>query len=160
MKFYTLFLALTALFGTSYAYADSAAAAAEKSSGLNWTTDYSAALQHAKAENKPLFLYFTGSDWCPWCMKMDSQILSDPEFQKQAGNSMIFVMLDFPHNTQQDVELKKQNQILYEKFGVKGFPTVILLDPNGNKIGQLGYQAGGGAAYAKKIADMLAASKK
>ncbi len=149
MKFFALILALA----VQYAHADT----------INWTTDYPAALEQAKKENRTLFLCFTGSDWCPWSKKMQIEILSDPQFLEQIDKNLIFVKLDYPRKRLQDEELKKQNHRLYEKFHIKsldvgmnrGLPAVILLDPNGNKIGELGYQVGGGAPFAKQVADLL-----
>lgn len=162
MKIFTLVLALAVSFGGSFAFAK------EENSALKWTTNYSAAMNEAKVQNKIVFLCFTGSDWCPWSKKMESEILLDPEFQQQLKGKFIFVRIDLPRNTKLDVELKKQNERLYEKFHLKslpvgrnrGFPAVILLDPDGNKIGEFGYQAGGGALYAKKFIEILDAIQK
>ncbi len=162
MKLFTFVLALATSFGGTYAFAKEIASS-QQNNALNWSTNYSEALLRAKAENKVVFLCFTGSDWCAWSKKMESEILSDPAFQQQISKKLIFVKLDYPRNSKQDGELKKQNQKLYEKFHVKslpvgrnrGFPAVILLDPNGNKFAEVGYQAGGGAQYAKTINDIL-----
>ncbi len=160
MKLYTLLTALIAAFGQLSAAESAAQTVSESTSGLTWASNFDAAKRQAKAENKPIFMYFTGSDWCPWCMKMDSQILSTSEFQQALGSKMVFVKVDFPRSTPQDHTTKEQNSKLSKEFGVKGFPTVIILDSDGQKIEQMGYQQGGGAAYAKKVQAALDGYKK
>jgi protein disulfide-isomerase len=113
-----------------------------------WETNYSAALEQAAKQNKMVLLDFTGSDWCGWCIKLQKDTFSKPEFQKFATESLILVELDFPRGKQQSDELKRQNEELAEKFGVQGFPTLVLLDPQGKEADRnVGYLAGGPEAF-------------
>jgi protein disulfide-isomerase len=113
-----------------------------------WETNYSAALEQAAKQNKMVLLDFTGSDWCEWCLKLQKDTFSRPEFQKFAAESLILVALDFPRGKQQSDGLKKQNEELAEKFGVQGFPTLVLLDPHGKEAARnVGYLAGGPEAF-------------
>ncbi|MCE5294649.1 MAG: thioredoxin family protein [Chlamydiales bacterium] len=157
MKFYTALCALTALCGTSYVHAATTNATAQvaESSQINWLTDLDTAKAQARNESKPIFLYFTGSDWCPYCVKMNTQILSTPEFQDALAQKMIFVKIDFPRNTPLEKAAQEYNEKLSKSFGVQGFPTVILLDSKGSRIEKIGFQAGGGAKYAQKVQDIL-----
>ncbi len=109
-----------------------------------WKTDYTAALAEAAKENKMVLLDFTGSDWCGWCIKLQKDTFSKPEFKKFAQESLVLVELDFPRGKTQSDELKKQNEELAEKFGVQGFPTLVLLDPQGKEATRnVGYLQGG-----------------
>jgi thioredoxin-related protein len=113
-----------------------------------WETNYSAALGQAAEQNKMVLLDFTGSDWCGWCVKLQKDTFSKPEFQKFAAESLVLVELDFPRGKQQGEELKRQNEELAEKFGVQGFPTLVLLDPQGKEAARnVGYLAGGPEAF-------------
>ena len=96
-----------------------------------WTTDLAQALEDAKARNKSVLVEFTGSDWCPPCIFMRKNVFSKDEFVSRASEDFILVELDFPNN---NPELAKQNQPLAEKYNVEGFPTVILLTPNGKEF--------------------------
>lgn len=116
-------------------------------SRINWTTNYQDALSQAKATSKPVVLFFTGSDWCSWCKKLESEALNTDEFAQVAGDKFIFVLLDFPSNGQ----YPQQNSQLQSQFGITGFPTLVIVDGNGHKIGQTGYQPGGGRAYAEHL---------
>ena len=109
-----------------------------------WQTDYKAALEQAAKENKPVLLDFTGSDWCGWCIKLDKETFSQPDFIKFAEKNLILVTVDFPRNTTQSADVKKQNGDLEKKFGVNGFPTLVLVDSKGKEIARNpGYLAGG-----------------
>jgi thioredoxin-related protein len=113
-----------------------------------WKTNYSAALEEAAKQNKMVLLDFTGSDWCGWCIKLQKETFSKPEFQKFAAESLILVELDFPRGKEQSEELKKQNEELAEKFGIQGFPTLVLLDQQGKEAARnIGYLAGGPDAF-------------
>ena len=117
-----------------------------------WKTDYTAALAEASKENKMVLLDFTGSDWCGWCIKLQKDTFSKPEFKKFAQESLVLVELDFPRGKTQSDELKKQNEELAEKFGVQGFPTLVLLDPQGKEATRnVGYLQGGPEAFIQWI---------
>ncbi|HEY5769113.1 MAG TPA: thioredoxin family protein, partial [Terrimicrobium sp.] len=121
-------------------------------SAEQWQTDYSAALEQAGKENKMVLLDFTGSDWCGWCIKLKKDTFSKPEFQKFAEGSLVLVELDFPRKKEQSAELKKQNQELAEKFGIEGFPTLVLLDPQGKEAARnVGYLPGGPEGFVKWV---------
>lgn len=126
-----------------------------KQGGVQWSTNYEDSLQKAKKENKPILLFFTGSNWCGWCKKIDQEVFQSPDFSSQVGNSFVFVEIDFPTNAAQTPELAQQNKMLKEKFGITGFPTIVILDPNGTFVAETGYRAGGGKAYADYLSQFL-----
>ncbi|MDP0496872.1 MAG: thioredoxin family protein [Verrucomicrobiota bacterium JB024] len=117
-----------------------------------WVTDYQGALELAKKENRPILLDFTGSDWCGWCKKIDKEIFSTSAFQSYAKDNLVLLYVDFPNGKPQADALKAQNEQLQNKFGVRGFPTLVLLDSNGKKIWEnVGYMKGGPDALISAI---------
>jgi len=117
-------------------------AAAMASEG--WGVDYNAALTTAAKENRKVLLDFTGSDWCGWCIKLKKETFDQPQFKEFADKNLILVELDFPQRKSLPVGVKKQNDMLQEKYSVQGFPTLVLLDPQGKVIRQnSGYIPGG-----------------
>lgn len=122
---------------------------------IKWYKDYAQAAQAAAKEHKPILLFFTGSDWCGWCKKMHQEVFSSPDFSSQMGNSFVFVDVDFPMNQQLPPDLAQQNTQLKQKYGVTGYPTVIILDSQGNFIAETGYRPGGGKAYADYLKQLL-----
>jgi len=110
---------------------------------LQWLTDLPKAEAKAKAEKKMVMLDFTGSDWCGWCIKLNREVFSQPEFAKYAKENLVLVEVDFPQAKKQSEELKKANEALQEKYKVDGYPTIIVLNSAGEKMGQLEYMPGG-----------------
>jgi protein disulfide-isomerase len=117
----------------------------------HWTTDYAAAMAQAKKDNCKVVLFFTGSDWCGWCKRLDAEILSTSEFTNYARGNLLLVKLDFPRSIAQSDKVKAQNRFLQEKHRIGGYPTLVVLDSSGTPIGQLGYQKGGPKPFLKAL---------
>jgi thiol:disulfide interchange protein len=96
-----------------------------------WSTDLDKALAEAKAAKKSVLVEFTGSDWCPPCIAMRKNVFSKKEFVQAASKNFILVELDFP---KADKALADKNKPLAEKYKIEGFPTVILLNPEGKEF--------------------------
>lgn len=117
---------------------------------LKWHTDMKEAIAVSKSENKPMFLFFTGSDWCGWCIRLQNEVFKTPEFTEWS-KKVVLVDLDFPRSKAQPEEIKMQNQQLAQVFGVRGYPTVwfakegLTADGKTNleQLGSTGYVAGG-----------------
>jgi protein disulfide-isomerase len=126
--------------------------------GLNWLTDVSKAQVQAQAENKLVLMDFTGSDWCPWCIKLDQDTFAKPEFADYAKRNLVLVELDYPRNKPQSDDVKNANAALAKKHNIEGFPTVIAIKSDGTVVmTQVGYLPGGPAAM---IAQLDEARKK
>jgi len=123
-----------------------------------WATDLPAALAQAKKENKVVLMDFTGSDWCPPCKALHREVFSTKEFADYAKENLVLVELDFPRTKQQAAELKKANQTLSEKYGITGYPTVIVLNGDAKQLWKtVGYSPGGSKAF---LAELEKARKK
>ena len=115
-----------------------------------WRTDYKQALAQAAREKKNVLLDFTGSDWCPYCVQMDKEVLSRPEFEKFATNNLVLVKLDFPRRKQLPPAESEQNHRLGQQFAIEGYPTYILVDRTGKEVKrQVGYLEGGPKEFIK-----------
>lgn len=125
------------------------------SDNLDWQDKLETALQKAKAENKAVLVNFTGSDWCVWCQKLNAEVFSKSEFEDYADKNLILVKLDFPRNIEQSQETKFYNNQLAQKYGVRGFPTVLLFNSAGNLVLTTGYQPGGPSAYVNHLKSYL-----
>ena len=141
-------LALIALCGLAFAFSPAIARAADDSA---WKTDYQKALETAKAEKKMVLLDFTGSNWCGWCKKLDKEVFSTTEFKDYAQKNLVLVKLDFPRGLPQPAAEKEQNEKLAKQFNIEGFPTIVILNPEGKKVGELGYIEGGPSAFVGKL---------
>jgi len=125
------------------------------SEGLNWETNLDTALQQAKKENKAVLVNFTGSDWCIWCKRLSSEVFQQKAFKDYADESLVLVMLDFPKDKPQSDETKAYNNNLAQKYGIQGFPTILIFDSQGKMVAQTGYQPGGPEKYVEQIKSYL-----
>ena len=122
---------------------------------LTWHTDLVKAIEISTKEKKPLMLFFTGSDWCGWCIRLQKEVFYKPEFIEWANDNVVLVDIDFPNNkSKQSTELQQQNNMLQQQFGIQGYPTIHFVRPDKidgktslTKLGNTGYRAGGPAAW-------------
>lgn len=117
-----------------------------------WTDDLEAAIQQARTERKLVLVDFSGSDWCGWCKRLDREVFNTKEFLSGAKDKYVLVMIDSPRNkTLLSNKAKKRNPALIRKFGISGFPTVLILDGEGKTLFRTGYQRGGPREYLKML---------
>lgn len=102
----------------------------------DWLTSIKKAKAQAKKEGKLLLIEFTGSDWCPPCKMLTASVLSTPKFKKWAKKNVILLYLDFPRRKAISAEQKKHNARLQKKYGIRGYPTVLIADATGKEIGR------------------------
>jgi len=116
-----------------------------------WLTDLKQAQEQAKNDKKLLLVDFTGSDWCGWCIKLDREVFSKPEFKEYADKNLVLLEVDFPRGREQSPTERAQNEQLLMKYEVEGFPTLIVLDSEGKPLGMLGYMPGGPSAFIAEL---------
>ena len=158
---FLLLLVAATLMLAPAALADEAPAATEEKEApaeaeFPWELDWTKATARAKAEGKDLLINFTGSDWCGWCIKLDKEVFSQGDFASTAGKKFVFVFMDFPNA--EDLKAKvvdpEMADELKEKYGVQGFPSILLVSADGTPWGKTGYQAGGPEAYMKHLDEL------
>ena len=125
-----------------------------------WMTDWEAAKAKSKEEKKPILICLTGSDWCGWCIKLEKEVFSKKEFQDFAKENLILMEADYPKKKEQPAELKKQNAALEKKYLKGGYPTVFLLDAEGEKLsddlGEFGHDP---EKWIVKLKELIAKAK-
>ena len=97
-----------------------------------WLSDFAEASALARSQNKKILLSFTGSDWCAWSIKLDEEVLSKSEFLQEAQQEYVMVNLDFPKRKKLHPEVKEQNESLAQQFKIGSFPSIIVLNSNGD----------------------------
>ena len=129
-----------------------AAVVATLHAGAGWLTDPVEASKKARAENKFVFVEFTGSDWCPPCKKLKANVLDTPTFDEFAKKKLVLLEVDFPKRKELSAEQKAENAKLKARFRVTGYPTVILLDKNSRELGRMvGFSGDSAEAYVQKL---------
>tara|TARA_B110000908_G_C10219153_1_gene434365 strand:- start:252 stop:773 length:522 start_codon:yes stop_codon:yes gene_type:complete len=166
MKFIKIIIVLALVFTTATAFTPKKVINPEpKAKELKWHTDFEEARLLALKENKVVFGFFTGSDWCGWCTRLKINVFDKPAFIDWAAKNVVLLELDFPRRTQLPAKLKEQNQGLAQAFQVRGYPTVWLfnaaVNKETNKVELQAYGSGGypsgvtpGKEEVKFIADM------
>ena len=126
-----------------------------KIEATNWETDFKKASSAAKESGKYMLLDFTGSDWCGWCMRLEKEVFSQKAFKDFAEENLVCVLVDFPSAIAQSKELKRKNMDLAEEYDVKGYPTIIILSPDGKPVAKTGYLQGGPWEYARHLKKII-----
>ncbi|OYV03727.1 MAG: hypothetical protein CFE26_20645 [Verrucomicrobiales bacterium VVV1] len=104
-----------------------------------WLTKMDKAQDQAKETGLPILVVFTGTSWCPYCIKLEKEVFSEDAFETFANQNLVLLKLEFgPGGTPSS----KKDEALQKEFGVKGFPTYFLTDATGTKLAQGGYHAG------------------
>ncbi len=121
-----------------------------------WTEDYSRAKERAMETDRDLLIYFSGSDWCSSCEKLEQEVLSQAEFLEMAAKAYVLVQIDFPKSKQLDAATIAQNDQLQQAFKdtyrLEGFPTLYMATADGVPYAKTGYQEGGLAAFSEHLA--------
>ncbi len=92
-------------------------------------------------KNQTILYVFTGSDWCPNCIKFKRNVLNDTLFQtKMNAQSVSIEILDFPQRKKLDPEVVNYNKRKAEKFEFDGtFPTLVLYSESNDKYSKFYY---------------------
>ncbi|MCR5414341.1 MAG: thioredoxin family protein [Kiritimatiellae bacterium] len=125
-----------------------AASSSATSTPAGFTDDMKKAVAEAAKGQKPIIAVFTGSDWCKYCKILESNVLSKPEFVRDASKEFALLFIDNPQNKNLlSPEARAVNPKLAEDFGVQGFPSVMLLDCLGQKVDRIGHGSAGPAEF-------------
>ncbi|NBU91835.1 MAG: thioredoxin family protein [Flavobacteriia bacterium] len=140
--------------------------AQKETTTLTWYNDVSLAAEAASTQSKPMLLFFTGSDWCGWCHRLQREVFNTPAFYTWASTNVILVELDFPKNKVQPQNIKDQNQLLQQQFQVQGYPTIWFVNVtkedekyNMKSLSSSGYMAGGPDVWIANAKSIIAGGK-
>lgn len=134
-------------------------ASAETSTPMGFTDDLDGALARAKESGKLVYVCFSGSDWCHWCVKLEEEVFSDDSFAKSLTNEYELVFIDSPNDSSRLSESAKvKNPELTKKFKIRGFPSMVILDgKDGSEITRGGaYRQGGAEKYVAMLKEISA----
>ncbi len=82
--------------------------------------------QMAQLKNLPIALVLLRGDHCPWSQKLQKDVLTDVFFQEHIHESAVLWTLN-------------SDEITEQKYDIKEFPQVLLLDPLGKEFARFGY---------------------
>lgn len=123
-----------------------------------WLTDFEQAKAAAKKDGKAIVAAFVGSDWCGYSMRMQKEVFDKPAFGQWAATNAVLLRVDFPLGELPAAQ-RAHNRDLARLYGVRGYPTIVLLDAAGKQIGLLRHAPGGVRNWIERADEQLAASK-
>ena len=135
-------------------FLSSSASAAEP-----WLTELNSAQARAQVENKAVLIHFSGSDWCGWCMKLRKEVFAKPEFDAYARTNLVLLAVDFPKHKPVPAGIQSTNQRVADQFQVQGFPTLVLLDSQGRRLGNINYAQGGTKPFLAEVERLRQAAR-
>ncbi|MEN8774029.1 MAG: thioredoxin family protein [Akkermansiaceae bacterium] len=126
----------------------------------DFLTDFEAGKKKAAAEKKSLLVKFTGSDWCPPCIQLDKEVFSKKSFSSGVEKDFVVVVLDYPRKKKLPEDQTKVNKEIAKKYGLRSYPTVMLMDSKGKVFKSMsGYAGGGVKPYLAALKSSLKARK-
>lgn len=121
---------------------------------ITWQPNYNGAAALARSSSKPILILFTGTSWCPACMKLERDVLTKPEFASAVGDKFVFLKAEFPSYTNESI-MASPYKFLLDRYQVDSFPTMIVINPEGQVLYTVNYQTGGPSAYINELVGKL-----
>jgi len=117
-------------------------------------SSYEAALTAAVAQERPLLLLFTGSDWSKQSIAFEREILNHSVYQKWAASKVLSMTIDLPRVGITNDE-RQERRTLAAKFSVEAYPMAVFVDKDGNKMGSLTHDPDGPNSWIKRANALL-----
>jgi len=150
-----------AIFAIVFLFSISLNSHAQKTKALVWFLDYKEVTRLAADEDKPVLLFFQGSDWCEQGIEMQKDIFDNEQFVIYARKRILCLYIDFPYKNELSDEQNKHNEKLKKQFNIpedyeKGFPTIVIVNKSGKVLLQeTGYDGQGPQNLIDKIEQIL-----
>jgi len=126
----------------------------QSSNQINWLRSYSDAVSMSQSQSKPIAILFTGTSWCPACMKLERSVLNHPEFIRAVSQKFVFLKAEFNEYSEQAVMASPYKPLL-DRYGVNSFPTIVVVNSNGQQLFRVSYKEGGPMTYAQEMLQRL-----
>lgn len=125
----------------------------------SWLVSYSEARRESMRTGKPVLMWFTRTPASPICARIQREVFGKHDFGDWANEELIRLKVDISGGSEQkgrieeDVaEKRKYAQKLKKQYQVLGYPTVILLQPDGGVyLRERGYKKGGKKEFWNKL---------
>lgn len=121
---------------------------------INWLKTYSEAVALSQSTSKPIAILFTGTGWCPACVKLERSVLNNPEFAQAVAQKFVFLKAEFPDYSESAVRASPYKPLL-DRYGVNAFPTILVINANGQTLFTVNYREGGPQMYAQELLQKL-----
>lgn len=112
-----------------------------------WKIEEKNVCRIAQHDHLPIAVVFLGDDGCPWSQKLSQDVLSDAYFLDRIGNDAVLWTVT--------AEKGSQDQEIQQKYGIKEYPQVLLLDPKGKEFARFGYLPLNARGYVDEIISLI-----
>ena len=126
----------------------------EGAGGSDWLVDFDVAKQKAQETGKPLLVAFTGSDWCGYCIALEDEVFAHDEFMNFAKGVFVCVKIDVVSDMMNGV-IPNPYEGVIQQYQIGGYPSVLIMDPQGTVLASEGYQEGGPKPYVEMLTNIL-----
>lgn len=106
---------------------------------IRWLQSYSEAVALSQSTSKPIVILFTGTGWCPACMRLEREVINNPEFAQGIGQKFVFLKAEFPEYSESSVMASPFKSLL-DRYGVNSFPTIVVINANGQRLSTVNYR--------------------
>lgn len=114
----------------------------KKIDSSTWLSNFDDAKKAAQAENKKIFLFFSGDDFDTVSAQLKTNVLTTEEFVKEYTEKFVLVNLDFSNSRYTEDQDSITGDIkLSELYNVESFPCFYILSKEGYPITQLAFDA-------------------
>lgn len=120
-----------------------------------WNTDMSSARREAQKYNLPIYLVFTGTSWCPPCQRMEKEVFNSSEFRTFSNRKLVLMKVVVPASR----KISGLNSQLSTRFDIRSYPTILLLDSNGNDFYKKSGASTNPGSHVSKIEGLIASAK-
>lgn len=94
-----------------------------------WVRSYRNARRMAIRQNKKLFIFFSGSDWCTESRQLAGTLLRSRSFLKLVREKYILYNADFPRYKVLGQEAAESNRRLASRYRITQYPAIVLVEP-------------------------------
>ncbi len=127
--------------------ADHQTSEAESGPTVRWYTDVEQATTQAKISSVPILANFSSSEDGDVSLTLTKEVFDTTAFKQWAAAHVVLLAVEHSPKKGQADEVMEKIKALESTYAVQRFPTVVLMTPEGKRIGQLGYVAGGTDAW-------------
>ncbi len=98
---------------------------------VGWNRHPGDAMKEARSQGRPLLILFTALSWSENARKLGDEVFLSRTFNDLARDQFVLAFLDYPQSLN---DAPRSMQMMKERYRIKGYPTIVLLDHDGKEL--------------------------